>query len=455
MNSFKKIFFIIASSFLVFTFFFIFSADFLKDYYEKNKKNRKNFNEYNFFKKSLIVIAEFNDNLKNISFSSRGIHFVNNTAKSKHKNKQRFKRYIKSDSSDLLLQPRFDFYDKAVIELIDTNNFNVLHSYRHDFNYVDSLINHDSVSFKNMRRDNHPDRFEYWNAHIDDDASIYTFGYRQYPLIKFDLCGKIIWIKDTSRPHHSIQESLDEKLWLTTSLYPYSKIINNHKQEYGFNDHAIEKIDKETGKTVFLKSISEILVENNVLPIYDLLRTNDPIHLNKVEEAKHDTKFYKKGDLFLSLRNLDAILHFRPANNKVINYIKGPFYRQHDVDILDEKIIIFNNNNSIKKDSKYSQILIYDLETKEFSTLMNDSFVKYNIKTVTAGLQHVLSDKSVVVWESNHGRILKFNKNGKLEFQYVNKSSNGVISNIGWGKVIEDKNKIISLKEKINENKCN
>ena len=60
--------------------------------------------------------------------------------------------------------------------------------------------------------------------------------------------------------------------------------------------------------------------------------------------------FWEKGDLFLSLRNLSAIVHYRPSNNKIINYITGPFIKQHDVDIIsDEEIMIFNNNNVKEK----------------------------------------------------------------------------------------------------------
>ena len=40
---------------------------------------------------------------------------------------------------------------------------------------------------------------------------------------------------------------------------------------------------------------------------------------------------WKKGDLFISIRNQSALIHYRPETNKVINYIKGPFYMQHDI----------------------------------------------------------------------------------------------------------------------------
>ena len=74
----------------------------------------------------------------------------------------------------------------------------------------------------------------------------------------------------------------------------------------------------------------------------------DPIHLNDIEPALYDSKYWKKGDLFLSSRHQSAIIHYRPEINKVINYLTGPFSQQHDVDIIsDEEISIFDNNNSL------------------------------------------------------------------------------------------------------------
>ena len=74
----------------------------------------------------------------------------------------------------------------------------------------------------------------------------------------------------------------------------------------------------------------------------------------------------EKGDLFLSIRNLSAIIHYRPKTNKVINYIVGPFIQQHDVDIIsDKEISIFNNNNSFIN-NQYSEVLIYNFETRVF-----------------------------------------------------------------------------------------
>ena len=75
----------------------------------------------------------------------------------------------------------------------------------------------------------------------------------------------------------------------------------------------------------------------------------DPIHLNDIEPILKDGPFWKKGDVFLSIRDQSMIVLFRPTTNKILNVIQGPFNMQHDIDIIsDEEIMraqqIVNDN---------------------------------------------------------------------------------------------------------------
>ena len=73
--------------------------------------------------------------------------------------------------------------------------------------------------------------------------------------------------------------------------------------------------------------------------------TDDPIHLNDIEPVRKDGPYWRKGDLFLSLRSPSTVMLYRPSTNKVIWRKDGPWSKQHDVDILDDhRISIFNNN---------------------------------------------------------------------------------------------------------------
>ena len=182
--------------------------------------------------------------------------------------------------------------------------------------------------------------------------------------------------------------------------------------------------------------------------------SSDPIHLNDIEPALNDSKYWKKGDLFLSLPILSEILHYRPKTNKIINYITGPFAEQHDVDIIsDKEISIFNNNNFVV-DNEQSEVVIYNFETKKFRTLFNDQLKKNKFKTTTEGLSHIFKDGSLMVEEQNHGRIILFNNQGEKEWVFVNKDKNGDIGHISWSRIIEDEIFIEKFKSLVDSKKC-
>ena len=95
----------------------------------------------------------------------------------------------------------------------------------------------------------------------------------------------------------------------------------------------------------------------------------------------------------------------------MLNYIKGPFYQQHDVNIIsDNEISIFNNNNSISEGLRYSEVLIYNFKTKIFSRKFNPQLIENDLETKdTQGLSEILDDGSMLVEEQVHGRLILFN----------------------------------------------
>ena len=192
-----------------------------------------------------------------------------------------------------------------------------------------------------------------------------------------------------------------------------------------FKDNFITKFDAETGKILFHKSIAEILKENDIAN-YVLKPSGsitDPLHLNDVEPALKTTPYYKKDDVFISLRQPSLVLHYRPETNELIDVIEGPFVSQHDVDFLnDTTLILFNNNYYTKwanksaplpKDSTrlikigdfYSNIVKYDLTDETFSSLGDSIFRENGIFTSTEGLQEFVNDSAFFVEEQAVGLL--------------------------------------------------
>lgn len=370
----------------------------------------------------------------------------------KYKNKNRIEHFIHNKRNALLVLPRYDTYlERSVVEIIDLNNFEIIHTYKHDIDAMNKKVKN-TKKFPNISKDDSLIRFEYWHPLILEDGSLVSDS-NDSPLFRIDLCSNLLWINDKETFHHSKMIDHENNIWVPGKKDPYSKYVKQYHHTNKFNDDSIIKVNYD-GEILINKSVIEILAENKIVDKNIMYYGLDPIHLNDIEPALTDGKYWKKGDLFLSIRNQSSIIHYRPSTNKVINYIKGPFSQQHDVDIISQKeISIFNNNNFII-DNEHSEVVIYNFETKIFSKLFNKQLKNEDFKTRLQGLSHILQDGSLMIEEQRHGRIILFNNKGQKEWEFINKSQNGDIGQINWSRVIEDKIFIEKIKSIIKNKEC-
>ena len=173
-------------------------------------------------------------------------------------------------------------------------------------------------------------------------------------------------------------------------------------------------------------------LENHILKSHHLA---DPLHLNDVQPATKTTEYYQEDDVFISLRTISCIIHYRPSTNEVLNVIEGPFVSQHDVDIHDDhSLLLFNNNfypggfegteasdiqsKMVDIGSFYSSIVKYDLRDDEFSFIGDSIFEANHIFTGSEGLQEFLDEETYFVEEQNSG-ILWVIKNDEVIYRNV------------------------------------
>ena len=403
--------------------------------------------KFEFLRKKAILISSVPLTIKKM-ISGRTLNPNKIESVIKHKDKKRVERFIENKRNALLVLPRYDHdLSRSVIDIIDLNNFEVIHTYKHNIDEMNDQVTN-LEEFPRLRIDDTPLRFHYQHPLILDDGSLTSVD---GPAFKIDFCSNLQWINDEEYFHHSQMLDHEGNIWSPGIFNPYPEYI---KKYIDFNDDSLIKFNTD-GEIIFNKSVTELLIDNQILEVNSFRATNkDPIHLNDIEPAFSDTEYWRKGDVFLSSRHQSSIIHYRPNTNKVINYIVGPFSEQHDVDIISNKeISIFNNNNALVN-NEHSEILIYNFETKEFKKLFNDQLKKENFKTDTQGLSHIFKDGSLMVEEQNHGRLILFNKKGEKELEFINKNKNGKIGHINWSRVIENELFIEKFKSIVNNKKC-
>jgi hypothetical protein len=406
---------------------------------------------FQFLQKPVMLIAEFPYNIR-MMIKYRTLNLDKPPLLFQHKDKKRFEQFIENKRNALLVLPRYEnSLSRSVIDIIDLKNFEVIHTYRHDIAEMNNQITN-TKEFPRLKIYSSPIRFEYQHPLLFEDGSLIAiYG----PAYKIDFCSNLLWINDEEIFHHSQMLDYDGNIWVGGQMNPKSQYIKKYSNE-DFSDDSIIKINTD-GKILFNKSLSKILIENNIIDMNlftPKVRHDDPIHLNDIEPAFTHTEYWQQGDLFLSIRSKSAIVHFRPSTNKVINYITGPFAQQHDVDIISDKEISIFNNNNFFVDNEYSEVVVYNFETKTFKKLFNDQLQNNNFKTKSNGLSEIFRDGALMVEETVHGRIILFNNQGQKEWEYVNKDKNGDIGRLSWSRIIEDELFIKNFKSMVKNKTC-
>ena len=349
----------------------------------------------------------------------------------KHKSKKKGLNVFNNNIEDLegyiLFSRFFREKNRNFVHLFDIKNNKIIHEWDPDINAINKLSNFDRNQ-KNLEIDANRNRYLFYHPYLSSDGSIITHS--SSPLIKIDRCSKLVWQID-KRFHHSISIDYENNFWIPTLEVP-----GDFKELHGqYHDDKIAKVSFD-GKLLYEKSVTEILKENNLFNlVLNSYYGDDPIHLNDIEPILDDSSYWKKGDVFLSLRSISAIILFRPATNKIIWYKQGPWRFQHDIDVIDEdKIAIFDNNVTLGWDQSQSNnnIYIYDFKNDKAYKKYEDLFKNNDINSRTGSLYRILDNGDIYVEEENHGRLLMGTEKGELKWEFIWNSL------INWSRYISE-----------------
>lgn len=398
--------------------------------------------------KVAMFLAEIPFNLKSIVIDNP------HRKENRFQNKYGFVGEPNKDNVYLLLSRYNNDVKNGIVELVDLQNFEVMHSWNPDFNLIEDHFHlDDSPRLDNSVRQVDASRLLLHPVFDKEGSLIFHNAF----YFKIDSKSNFLDIKHDVTYHHSTERDFDNNFWICVSYFPYkidSKYVGNKYLDY--NDDGIRKIS-ENGEILFDKSVSEILIENDMEYLLFSVTDNykvDPIHLNDIQPVNHDSKFWKRGDVFLSLRNLSLIILYRPTTNEIIWKSKpNKIFNQHDVNILDDhRVSIFNNNMKFYNKSEigvvdgHNQVVIYNFQNDEYSFYLNESLEREDVRTIREGQSEILPNGDLFVQENNYGRLLYFNKDGSLRWENINRASDGSIYTTSWSRILHSNEDIKNIK---------
>lgn len=337
--------------------------------------------------------------------------------------------------------------NRDIIELVDLNNNSIIKSWMPDSKVIDQL----SFNTKN-RRTFKPgqDLNLYHPILIENDSSVVLNS--GYSLIKVNSDNSINWVNNEIEFHHSINKINDSTLVVAGRPFKSIKLpfmeVDYESYSNIYLDDSIYFVNINNGNVEYSKSVTEILLENNLI---DILLNNgkfsfDQIHLNDIQPVLFDGEYWKKGDLFLSVRDLSLVFLYRPSSNEIIWYKQGPWLNQHDVDIINkETVSVFDNNmvmgiRTTNVDTKIldgytiegnNRIYYYNFKNDSLYTMHDDITNNNNIKTYTGGIYDKINDNLYFIDNQESG-ILYFFNNEKVLGKFSRRLDSDNIVHLNW-----------------------
>ena len=294
---------------------------------------------------------------------------------------------------------------------------------------------------------------------LPDSSLIYSLN-GVTGIIKIDKNSERLWKQDSIAHHHAINMGADNTFWANT----YNKDKGEHiyygaqfsidGREFPFIDNTITQFDATTGRILFHKSVTEILIENDLIHL--LIKSDspgDPLHINDIQPVLESSPFMEKGDVFISSRTSSWIMHYRPSTGEVVELIEGPFISQHDVDIeSDSTIIFFNNggqtlkgerpdahrlaNDLLVVNEQYSGVQRYYLKSGRFERIYPELFTENEIFSFTESLVDALPGGGYYIEEQNSS-VLWILKDGEVKYKNILPSQHeGHHHLANWGRVM-------------------
>ena len=137
---------------------------------------------------------------------------------------------------------------------------------------------------------------------------------------RVDPCGKPLWTFQDAVYHHSIEADAEGNLWIPSTFErPSIASVSDT-----FQDNRISEISP-SGKLLFARSVAQILIRHGYANWLFSIPYDDPTHLNDIQPVLADGPYWKKGDLFLSLRNISTIMLYRPSTDEIVWFKRGPW----------------------------------------------------------------------------------------------------------------------------------
>jgi hypothetical protein len=270
-----------------------------------------------------------------------------------------------------------------------------------------------------------------------EESGNLVFNFEYLGLLCLDFNGNVVW-RLPYQTHHSITRADDGNLWVCGQKFRTTPLESLPNVNLPFREDMLLEVTPQ-GKIAHEWSIIDLLQKNDREGLIYLATVSpgsselggDIFHLNDVEPfpARLKEGFFKKGDILVSLRNINTVFVFNRENQKIKFTHTGSFVRQHDPDFVDGNTLsVFDNHPVAPGDGEsHSRILLISATDQTVKTFYEGT-PAHPFYTDIMGKHQWLPNGDLLLTEACYGRAIEISTKGEIVWEYNNYIEKGIVS---------------------------
>lgn len=283
-----------------------------------------------------------------------------------------------------------------------------------------------------------------------------VFNFTELGTASVSPCGDIRW-RVERRGHHSVDLAPDGTIWVPGIVTHYEPDERWPGYKPPFDEFTAIHLSAD-GEVLDEFSINDLLKENGFVGLLYLSTQNeltpivshDTLHVNDIDvfDGGMAEGVAKKGDLLISLRNINTIILVDPDIRKIRFISSGKVMRQHDVDFVDGNTIsVFDNNNLLDEwfdnasgergaQGQESAVVTISLETGEVLGRI-DRAGGEPFFTDLMGAHQWLPNGNLLIVEARAGRVLERAPDGEVVWEYFNTVGEDLLGGVTYAQRLD------------------
>lgn len=238
-------------------------------------------------------------------------------------------------------------------------------------------------------------------------------------LIKLDKHSNLLW-QYKGHVHHDFDVDAQGNIYLLEQSIQHRAPKDLHFLTQPYLNEWLTIIDSQGQliKKINLYSALSSSAYRRSLRRVSKSVTGDYLHPNSVkvitEQQAKAAPYLKSNSVLIDIRELDAMISI-DLTTEIVNWmLQGPWFYQHDADVLENGNLLIFDNLSLNKQSR---VIEYDPRLQQVVWEYKGS-EQQPLFSAIRGNQQALSNGNVLICESNASRLLEVNRQGELIWEY-------------------------------------